>query len=160
MRNDVLISLSVLLGLFFTFVLRMPLLDIITGLIVSIFIIKTSIGIFIDSTTELLDGVKDTEIYSRIFEAVNKVEGAKHPHRVRSSLLGGLYVVSLDIEADGNITLIEAHHIAEMVEESIKKSIDNIYDVMVHVEPIGIVHAPEPFGVSLEDTSSQNFHQS
>ena len=49
MRNDVVISTSVLLGLIFTFIFKLPILDSITGLIISLFIIKSSISIFIDS---------------------------------------------------------------------------------------------------------------
>ena len=48
MRNDVIISSGVLLGLIFTFIFKLPILDSITGLIISLFIIKSSIGIFID----------------------------------------------------------------------------------------------------------------
>ena len=54
MRNDVIISSGVLLGLIFTFIFKLPILDSITGLIISLFIIKSSIGIFIDSNVELM----------------------------------------------------------------------------------------------------------
>jgi cation diffusion facilitator family transporter len=137
MRNDVLISVGVLIGLIFTFVLQMPVLDAITGLLISLFIIKSAIGIFMDSNIELMDGVADTSLYDKIFEAVAQVEGASNPHRVRLRLIGSHYAISLDIEADGNITLNEAHNIAEAVENSICHSIDNVYDIVVHVEPIG-----------------------
>ena len=69
MRNDVIISSGVLLGLIFTFIFKLPILDSITGLIISLFIIKSSIGIFIDSNVELMDGVKDVNVYNKIFEA-------------------------------------------------------------------------------------------
>ena len=62
MRNDVIISLSVLVGLFFSFILEMPVFDSITALLVSIFIIRSAIMIFMDSNVELMDGVKDTWI--------------------------------------------------------------------------------------------------
>ena len=46
MRMDVIISSSVLVGLGFTFVLRMPILDRVTALLVSLWIIKVAAGIF------------------------------------------------------------------------------------------------------------------
>ena len=58
MRNDVIISSGVLVGLVFTFIFKLPILDSITGLIISLFIIKSSVSIFIDSNVELMDGVK------------------------------------------------------------------------------------------------------
>ena len=147
MSNDVIISVGVLVGLIFTFVLDMPILDSLTGLIISIFIIRSAIKIFIDSNVELMDGVKDLSIYQKIFEAVEKVPGVYNPHRVRSRLLGNMYVISLDVEADGNITLNEAHDIADAVELNIKQSLENVYDIVVHVEPKGKVHHEEKFGL-------------
>ncbi|MDR1259750.1 MAG: cation diffusion facilitator family transporter [Tannerellaceae bacterium] len=148
MRNDVIISVSVLLGLLFTFVLRLPILDSVTGLIVSLFIIRSSVSIFMESNVELMDGVKDISVYNKIFEAVDKVPGATNPHRVRSRLIGNLYMIDLDVEADGNISLSEAHNIADAVEKSIKDSIENVYDIVVHVEPFGKGHPTEKFGIN------------
>ena len=148
MRNDVLISLSVLLGLLFTFILRLPVLDAITGALVSVFIIRSSVGIFMDSNVELMDGVKDISVYDKIFAAVEKVPGATNPHRVRSRLIGNLYMIDLDVEADGNLSLNEAHSIADAVERSIKDSIENVYDIVVHIEPLGKHHSAEKFGIS------------
>jgi cation diffusion facilitator family transporter len=147
MRSDVLISVSVLLGLFFTFILRLPVLDAVTGLVVSFFIIRTSIGIFMDSNVELMDGVKDITVYNKIFEAVERVPGASNPHRVRSRLIGNLYMIDLDVEADGNLSLSEAHSISDAVEHSIKASIENVYDIVVHIEPKGKHHDAEKFGL-------------
>ena len=62
MRNDVIISSGVLVGLVFTFIFKLPILDSITGLIISLFIIKSSVSIFIDSNVELMDGVKDVNV--------------------------------------------------------------------------------------------------
>lgn len=147
MRNDVVISCGVLLGLIFTFIFKLPILDSITGLVISLFIIKSSIGIFMDSNVELMDGVKDVNVYNKIFEAVEKVSGAGNPHRVRSRMVGNLYLISLDIEVDPQMTLMRAHEIADEVEKSIEDSIDNIYDILVHVEPAGKCQTDEKFGI-------------
>jgi len=147
MRNDVVISVSVLLGLIFTFVLKLPILDSLTGLIISLFIIKSSVTIFIDSNVELMDGVKDVSVYKKIFEAVDHVPGATNPHRVRSRQIGNMYMIALDIEVDGDLSLSEAHEIAESVEQSIKDTVENVYDIVVHVEPIGKQHSVEKFGI-------------
>ncbi|MFV0417206.1 MAG: cation diffusion facilitator family transporter [Dysgonomonas sp.] len=147
MRNDVIISLGVLVGLFFTFILNLPILDSITGLVISLFILKSAFSIFMESNVELMDGVKDISVYDKIFEAVEKVQGACNPHRVRSRQIGNMYMISLDIEADGDMTLDEAHDIAQEVEESIKREIENVYDIVVHVEPRDIQHKKEKFGI-------------
>lgn len=147
MRNDVLISLSVLLGLIFTHVFNLPILDVITGLIISFFIIKSAIDIFKDSNVELMDGVQNEAVYDEIFKAVECVKGASNPHRVRSRQIGNMYMIALDIEVDGDISLYQAHQIANDVEDSIRHSINNVYDIVVHVEPNGKDHHIEEFGV-------------
>ncbi len=148
MRNDVLISASVLVGLAFTILLEMPILDSIMGLLVGLFILKTSFQIFMDSNVELMDGVQDEGVYQKIFEAVDKTAGADNPHRVRSRQIGNRYQIVLDIEVNPDITLKEAHDIAETVENNIRQSIENVYDIVVHVEPCGACNKNEKFGVS------------
>ena len=138
---------GVLVGLVFTFIFKLPILDSITGLIISLFIIKSSVSIFIDSNVELMDGVKDVNVYNKIFEAVEEVPGASNPHRVRSRMIGNLYMITLDIEVNPQITITQAHEIAESVEKSIKSSIDNVYDILVHVEPAGECQTNEKFGI-------------
>lgn len=150
MRNDVIISVGVLLGLVFTFTLNLPILDTITGLIISLFIIRTAVKIFIESNVELMDGVHDTSVYNKIFEAVDRVPQASNPHRVRSRQMGNMYLIALDIEVDGDMTLNKAHEIANAVEYSIKQSIENVYDIVVHVEPKGVHHPTEKFGINKE----------
>ena len=150
MRNDVIISVGVLLGLVFTFTLNLPILDTITGLIISLFIIRTAVKIFIESNVELMDGVHDTSVYNKIFEAVDRVPQASNPHRVRSRQMGNMYLIALDIEVNGDMTLNKAHEIANAVENSIKQSIENVYDIVVHVEPKGVHHPTEKFGINKE----------
>jgi len=147
MRNDILISCGVLVGLFFTFILKMPILDSITGIVISLFILKTAITIFLDSNTELMDSVNDTAIYDRVFEAVDATEGAKNPHRVRIRTNGGMYLISLDIEADGELSLNQTHDIANNIEKNIRQRIENVYDMRIHVEPEGTIHSDEKFGI-------------
>lgn len=151
MRNDVIISLSVLAGLFFSFVLKMPIFDSITALLVSCFIIRSAIKIFMDSNVELMDGVKDTSVYQKIFDAINDVDGVSNPHRVRSRSIGGKYMITLDVEADGRMTLAHAHALANQVERNIRQRIPEVYDIVVHVEPVG-THPEDVFGVEESDT--------
>jgi cation diffusion facilitator family transporter len=151
MRNDVIISSGVLVGLGLTYFFDMPILDAIVALLISIYIIYTSVCIFKEANLVLMDGVDDTSVYEKIIEAVEAVPGASNPHRIRSGHVGNLYNIVLDIEADGSISLFESHQIAEAVEKSIKYSIKNVYDIVVHVEPKGNTSCKEKYGVSKAD---------
>lgn len=158
MRNDVFISAGVLLGLFFTFILKLPILDAVTGFIISLFILKTSINIFMDSNIELMDGVKDEDVYRKIFDAIHRVPGASNPHRVRVRMIGGMYMIDLDVEVDGEMRLADAHDVAEEVEKSIRHELGSVYDIVVHVEPLGRCHQEECFGVNQDMVEADKRH--
>ena len=155
MRNDMLISSTVLLSLLATIYLEIAILDKIIALAVSIFIMYEAITIFLKSNTELMDGIDDPDLYQKLFETIKKVEGAHNPHRVRARKIGSHYMINLDVEVDPNISVIEAHDIAKAVEDNIKKDIQNVYDVMIHIEPKGNLEADEKFGIT-EKHISQN----
>lgn len=151
MQNDVIISASVLVGLVLTHVFHFPLLDLITALAVSLWIMFVAIRIIIVSSRELMDGVEDQSIYAAIVESVGKVKGAANPHRIRARKMAHYYMIALDIEVDGNKTLSESHRIGHEVEAQIRKAIPSTYDVVVHVEPVGDLNPDEAFGISHRD---------
>jgi len=148
MQNDVIISLSVLTGLVFTFVLKMPVIDVITALLVSVYIMYVAFRIFMQTNRDLMDGVEDEGIYRKIIDQVKTVEGASNPHKIRVRKMAHLYVIALDIEVDGKMPLEQAHRLSELVERNIKDNIPNVYEVLVHVEPLGNREDDEVFGVS------------
>lgn len=148
MQNDVIISGSVLVGLLLTYVFNMPALDSVMALLVSLWIIKVGFEIFMESNTELMDGVRDASLYERIFEAVSETKGACNPHRTRIRKMSNFYIIELDIEVEPTLTIAEAHSIGQAVELRIKQKIDNVYDILVHLEPLGNVEDEEKYGAS------------
>jgi cation diffusion facilitator family transporter len=148
MRNDVILSVGVLVGLGCTFILKLPILDPIIALLISLYIIYSAIGIFKEANIVLMDGITDISIYNKIIQAVEQVPGASNPHRIRSSQIGTMYNIVLDIEVDGALPLTDAHHIAQDVENSIKESVEHVYDIVVHIEPKGATHCKEKYGVN------------
>ena len=94
-----------------------------------------------------MDGGPDRTYYQVVFDAVNSVEEAVNPHRVRMRRLAGLLDIDIDIEVPPNKTVVEAHWIAFKVEKAIKEKLDNVYDIMVHIEPAGN-QEDEGFGLS------------
>ncbi len=153
MLADLYVSLSVLIGTLFTITLRLPLLDHLVAIIISCWIMRTAVHIFLDANTELMDGVKDLSIYRQVFAAVQEVEGVFNPHRTRIRKLANLYLIDIDIEVDGGLTVAEGHQIAVTVENVLRERIENLYDVAVHVEPKGNIETEEKYGVSPREVS-------
>ena len=155
MRNDILLSVSVLAGLLFTFILDKPLIDRILAFLISLFIMYEGFRIFMKSNIDLMDGIDNIDVYNRLFESVHSVRGAQNPHRVRARKIGHYYMINLDIEVDPDLSVKEAHDIAKQVENSIKANLRNIYDVMVHVEPLGNLEEDEKYGITESEIENQ-----
>lgn len=143
MQGDVLISISVLSGLIFTQILNWPMLDLLIALLVGIWIIKVAINIFMETNVELMDGIDDPEVLVKIFHAVDEVDGAHNPHRLRTRKIADSYIIGIDIEVDPSLRIAEGHQIALDVERSIRNKLDKVFDVLVHVEPLGNIEEEE-----------------
>ncbi len=148
MRADIAISVAVLAGLAFTYLLHLPVLDLVTASLISFWIMYVAFRIFLEGNSELMEGYDEPETYQKLFDAVTSVPGANHPHRARIRRIGLNLVVDLDVEVDGSLTVTQAHAIGREIEQAIEASIDNVYDVVVHVEPLGNVENHERYGVS------------
>lgn len=148
MTNDIVISSSVLAGLALSLILKLPMLDSIAALLVSLWVMKSAIGIFSELNLELMDGNADDELYKSLFDAVRSIPGAGNPHRARIRKMASLWDIDLDIEVDGRMKVREAHEIAEAVVAAVKCRIPDVYDVVVHVEPTGSGEHSEQFGLS------------
>ncbi len=148
MRNDVIMSLSVLVGLVLTQLLKTPLVDAIMAILVSLWVMKSAVGVFREASEEIMDGSADPALYHSVFEAVRSVSGAGNPHRTRVRKLASFYDIDLDIEVDGGKTVREAHDIAQSVEKAIKDRIEGVYDIVVHVEPAGGGEHAEQYGLN------------
>jgi cation diffusion facilitator family transporter len=151
MRGDVVTSVAVLIGLGLSYLTGIPVLDKILAALVALWIIKNAIGIFMEANTELMDGTNDRGPYKDLFAAVTKIPAAGNPHRVRLRRIGSMLVADMDIEVDPDMTVREAHEIAVDVETAIKESMEDVYDVIVHIEPRGNVEE-ERFGLTADDT--------
>ena len=149
MQNDILISLTVLIGLFFTFILHLAVLDRILALAISIWIMRSGFQIFLQDNAELLDGIKDASLYNTVFSAASSVEGVANPHRIRIRQIGNSFLVDLDIEVRPEMSVNKAHQLAQAVEKKIRDELKNVYDVIVHIEPYGNEEI-EKFGISRE----------
>ena len=148
MRNDVIISSSVLVGLALSLLLEAPLVDSIVALLVGAWVMRSAVGVFLEANDEIMDGKVDPELYRKVFEAVHTVQGAGNPHRARVRHLASCYDIDLDIEIDGRTSVRKAHEIAQLVEEAIKERIDSVYDIVVHIEPAGGGEHEEQYGLN------------
>jgi cation diffusion facilitator family transporter len=150
MAGDVLISVAVLLGLFLSRLFNRGIIDSAVAILVGFWVIRQAVGIFLEANAELMDG-SSIDSYRAVFEAVRSVEKAGNPHRTRMRRIAGLWDIDIDIEVNPDITVREAHAIATEVEFAIKSRVEGVYDIMVHVEPVGDSGKHEGFGLREEN---------
>ena len=147
MAGDVLTSIGVLVGFAITHLTGTTYADPIVAALIGLWIIKNAIGIFSDANIELMDGNSNLKSYRVIVEAVDAVDGASNPHRARMRNISGFWDISFDINVNPRFSVAEAHAIAHQVELEIKERLENVYDIMIHLEPYGD-DTDEAFGLS------------
>ena len=110
-------------------------LDSLASVIISIFIVKVGVEIFIQTVRELTDEACDEETINKIYNVINKQEGVMRIDDVKTRKFGNKIYVDVEISADGEKTLTEAHKVAENIHMSIENDIDMVKHCMVHVNP-------------------------
>jgi len=96
--------------------------DAILGLAVSALIIWTGIEIFLDSCSKII-GETDNSQLNRISDLARNVPGVIATHDIAVHDYGSQKIISLHIEVDGTLTLIEANDIADKVEKTINQEL-------------------------------------
>ena len=153
MKNDIIMSLGILVGLFLSEQFKLPILDPIIALLVGLWVIKNAAKLFLQVNFELMDGNADNSLYQKLFSAVSSVQGVHNPHKARIRKMASLFDIDLDIEVDPDMTVYDAHEKAEQVEEAIREVIPEAYDILIHVEPLGSDshQREEKYGLKPED---------
>lgn len=147
MLNDIITSSGVLIGLAFIYYFNAPVIDRILAIIIGFWIMYTAIRIFMGTITEMMEGETDMSIYNKVFEEIKKVDGLYNAHRMRIRKLGAYYLIEMDVEVDGNTRIKNAHDRIKILENNIRSSIPNIYDIVIHIEPLGNIEKHECWGL-------------
>lgn len=113
----------------------LPILDSIASVAICFFIIKASIEIFKDATDRLVDKACDRETIIEMEKIILGQKGVISIDDIRTRLFGNKIYVDVEISADGNQTLNEAHAIARKVHDKIEKEFPLVKHCMVHVNP-------------------------
>jgi cation diffusion facilitator family transporter len=134
--TDVYTSFGVAGGLVLVKITGWPYLDPIAAIAVAVLIIHTGYELVMNSTRVLLDETLPEEELEAIRRCVREHRGdlITGYHRLRARRAGSRRHVDLHVVVDDDLTVIEAHDIAEHIEQDIRDCLPNT-DVLVHVEP-------------------------
>jgi len=134
--TDVYTSFGVAAGLLLVKITGWAYLDPIAAIAVAVLIIKTGYDLVIQSTRVLLDETLPDEELEAIRRCVADHKGdiISGYHRLRARKAGSRRHIDLHVLVDDDLTVIEAHDVAEHITADIKGCVPNA-DVLVHVEP-------------------------
>jgi cation diffusion facilitator family transporter len=133
--TDVLTSVAALVGAAGSHFVH-PLLDPIAGILVAAWIFRAAFRAGWENINYLTGAGASPEVRKQIADVAAKVPGVHDVHHVMTEYAGPTLVIDIHINVDGNISLFQAHDIADAVSERLEElpDVDRAY---VHIEPIG-----------------------
>ncbi|MGN0332043.1 MAG: cation diffusion facilitator family transporter [Lachnospiraceae bacterium] len=133
-RSDALSSIGALIGIGGA---RMgyPFMDSVASVVICIFIIKAAYDIFKDAIDKMLDTSCDKDTVKKLRKVIESQDGVLGISKLATRIFGSKIYVDVEIEADGNMRLKDAHDIAENVHDAIEHKFENVKHCMVHVNP-------------------------
>lgn len=145
-RSDAISSVVVLIGIGGTMA-GLPYLDAVAAFVVAIMIARIAWELGFEATRELVDTGLDPERLAAVRDTILKVGGVRDLHMLRTRSIGGTVSTDVHVLVDPYISVSEGHLISVKVEQELKKRIDEIADVTVHIDPEDDDTAPPTMGL-------------
>ena len=133
-RSDALSSVGALIGIAGAR-MGLPVLDPIASLIICFFIEKAAYDIFMDAVNKMVDKACDEETEAELRRCAMEQSGVLGIDLLHTRVFGNKIYVDIEIRADGEQSLRDAHRIAEHVHDSIENTFPKVKHIMVHVNP-------------------------
>ena len=133
-RSDALSSIGSFVGILGAR-LGVPVLDPIASVVICLFIFKVAYGIFRESIDRLIDHACCDETVEQMRETLAAVPGVLAVDDIKTRLFGSRTYVDVEIAADGDLPLREAHAIAEAAHHTLEREFPEVKHCTVHVNP-------------------------
>ena len=133
-RTDAISSVGTLIGIAFSMA-GYAIMDTIASIIICLFILKASVDIIKDTINKMTDHACSPEDKRHIEEYIRSEEGVLGIDLLRTRLFGNRIYVEAEIIVWGDMSLRDAHAIAERVHDGLEKSFPKIKHIMIHVNP-------------------------
>lgn len=133
-RSDALSSVGSMVGILGA-LLGYPICDPIASVVICVFIVKAAYDIFKDAVDKMMDTACDEKTITHMRQVILSQEGVAGIDRLQTRLFGARIYVDVEIAADGELPLREAHFIAERVHDAIERNFTEVKHCMVHVNP-------------------------
>ena len=133
-RSDALSSIGALVGIVGA-MLGFGVTDVIASLVICLFILKASFDVFVDGVNGMVDHAVEESLLEEIRTVIIHERGVVKIDELKSRRFGAKIYIDVEISVDGNLSLFEAHEIAEDVHDVIEAKFPDIKHCMVHENP-------------------------
>lgn len=139
-RSDALSSVGTMFGIGGAIFLgpRWAVLDPLAAIVVSVFIVRASLGLIKQAVDELTDASLPEATENEIMEIAGKEEGVQEIHNLRTRRIGNSIAIDMHVRMLGSTTLFDAHQRATNIEHRLKDRYGKGTYVNVHLEPIKV----------------------
>jgi cation diffusion facilitator family transporter len=135
-KTDVWVNGAVLFSLVAVYFTQYEIIDILIGGGISIFIIYSAYELIEDGVLVLLDHALEEEVSCSIIEIIKSEPKINDYHFLKTRGAGDNNFVDVHLVFDCEITLLEAHKIADIVEEKIEQLDDTKrWIINIHMDP-------------------------
>ena len=105
------------------------------GVVIGAIVIFMGARIIRETALDLMDTMPSDQQMSTIRATALQVPGARAVEKCFARRTGARYHVDLHLEVDAALTVRESHEIARSVKHRLRRDLDWVEDVLVHVEP-------------------------
>lgn len=105
------------------------------AVVASFVILYNALRILRPAVHELMDGAPDAALLAQVAEAARGVAGVRQIEKLMARKVGTRYLVDLHVQADPGLSLHDAHILGGCVKTEIRRRIDAVENVLVHMEP-------------------------
>lgn len=141
-RSDAISSVIVVVGIIGSMA-GLTYLDAVAAIGVGIMIAKIGWDLAWHSIKELIDTGLEIERVKEIEKNILGVGGVTTLHILRTRQIGADALVDVHIQVEPYISVSEAHYISETVRSKLIAEIEEVIDVMVHIDPEDDEHIPK-----------------
>ena len=157
-RSDAISSIIVVIGVVGTMA-GYPYLDAIAAIAVGLMIAKIGWDLQWKSLQELIDSALDPEQVEAIRKTIMAVDGVRACHMLRTRHSGSDALVDVHILVDPVLSVSEGHQIGEAVRWRLLKTVEEVSDVTVHIDPEDDERASSCAGLPLRDEILRRLEQ-
>lgn len=134
-RSDAISSVGSFIGIGLA-KLGFPFMDPVASLIICILILKVAYDIIKDAIAKMLDTSCGEDFEQKLRSFILEQPGVEQIDLLHTRQFGNKIYMDLEIAVNRDISLVDAHAIAERVHQNIETNYPNVKHVMIHVNPL------------------------